>query len=169
MLHKQQIKILIKEKNLLDDFIDLETQLTPNGFDITAAKIYSFQHAGSLDFSNKERIIPETQEVLPEKKSGEKYGWWQLSAGTYKIRSNETVSLPVNLVAFAFTRTSLLRMGVFTHHGVWDAGFCGKGEFILIVANSDGVAIKQNARIAQLVFLPIEETEAYNGIFNNRS
>ena len=58
-------------------------------------------------------------------------------------------------------------MGVFTQHGVWDAGFKGKGEFILIVGNPFGVSIKQNARVAQLIFFNTEKTEEYKGIYKN--
>ena len=168
MLNKQEIKKLINEKKLIEDCIDLETQLTPNGFDLTAGKIYEFDAAGAVDFSNKERVVPDGKELVPEKKNGEdKFGWWNLKTGAYKIRTNETVNLPNDLVAQAFTRTTLLRMGAFTQHGVWDAGFHGRGEFVLIVGNPLGIKVKQNARIAQLVFLPTKETEGYKGIYNN--
>ena len=58
-------------------------------------------------------------------------------------------------------------MGAFTQNGVWDAGFKGKSEFILIVQNPKGVKIKENARIIQLVFFRVEETEEYNGIYKH--
>ncbi|MDP2924422.1 MAG: deoxyuridine 5'-triphosphate nucleotidohydrolase [Candidatus Omnitrophota bacterium] len=168
MLNKQEIKTLIEQKKLIESYINFDTQLTPNGFDLTIGKIFTFNKSGSLDFSNNERIIPETKEIIAKKKkAGDKFGWWHLKKGTYKIRTNETVNLPNDLVALAFSRTSLLRMGAFTQHGVWDAGFCGKGEFILEVGNSKGIKLKQNCRIAQLVFLKANETESYQGIYKN--
>ncbi|MDD4954599.1 MAG: deoxyuridine 5'-triphosphate nucleotidohydrolase [Candidatus Omnitrophica bacterium] len=168
MLNKQEIKKLVEEKKLIEGLIDLETQLTPNGLDLTVGKIYAFDEAGAVDFSNKERVVPQGKEIIPEKKNPkDKFGWWMLKQGTYKVRTNETVNLPNDLVAQAFTRTTLLRMGAFTQHGVWDAGFTGRGEFVLIVGNPLGIKIKQNARIAQLVFLPTKETEGYKGIYNN--
>jgi len=40
---------------------------------------------------------------------------------------------------------------------------------VLIVGNQQGIKIKQNARIAQLIFLPISEVkEGYNGIYNEK-
>lgn len=167
MLNRQEIEKLIKENNLLTDYIDLKTQLTPNGVDLTAASIYEFDSAGKVDFSNKERLIPECREIVPQEKAqGEKFGWWSLKPGIYKVRTNETVNLPSDLVALAFSRTSLLRMGAFTQHGVWDAGFSGKGEFILSVQNPNGLKLKQNARVAQLVFLKINHTShSYQGIY----
>ncbi|MFH1504250.1 MAG: hypothetical protein ABIH08_02505 [Candidatus Omnitrophota bacterium] len=101
------------------------------------------------------------------KNSEDKYGWWELKQGSYKVRTNETVNLPNNLTALGFTRTSVLRMGALTQNGVWDAGFKGKGEFILTVGNPYGIKIKQNARVVQLVFFRIEETEEYKGIYKH--
>lgn len=168
MLNKKEIKKLIEDEKLLEGYMSLDKQLTPNGVDLTVAKILKFKEAGSLDFSNKERVIPETREIIPEKKNQEdKYGWWNLSAGIYKVKTNEAVNLPNNLIALAFSRTSILRMGCFTAHGVWDAGFSGKGEFTLTVQNSEGVKIKQNARISQLIFYKVRETDNYDGIFKN--
>lgn len=168
MLNKQEIKTLIEQKKLIEGYISLDIQLTPNGFDLTVEKIFAFTSNGALDFSNKERAIPETKEVAAKKKkSGDKFGWWKLKKGTYKIRTNETVNLPNDLVALAFSRTSLLRMGAFTQHGVWDAGFCGKGEFVLAVENPKGIKIKQNARVTQLIFIKANETEGYQGIYKN--
>ena len=168
MLNKKEIEQLIKEENLIEGHINLDKQLTPNGFDLTVGKIFEFDSAGSIDFSNSQRVVPEGKEIIPEKrKPGDKYGWWKLPSGAYKVRTNETVNLPNNLAALGFTRTSLLRMGTLTQNGIWDAGFKGKGEFILVVLNSQGVNIKQNARVAQLMFSGLEKTEEYQGIYNN--
>ena len=169
MLNEQQIKKLIDENNLIENYINLEKQLTPNGFDLTVAKIFELASDGVLDFSNNERVLPKIKEILSQKnKPEDKYGWWQLKKGVYKIRTNETVRLPNDLIALAFSRTSLLRMGGFTQHGVWDAGFCGKGEFVLMVENPQGIKLKENARIAQLVFFNIEETESYKGVYQEK-
>lgn len=170
LLNQQEIKHLLVTQDLIKDYIDLDTQLTPNGFDLTVGSIFEFDASGSIDFSNKERIIPEGREILPEKENPEdKFGWWNLKQGAYKIRTNEIVNLPNNLIALAFSRTSLLRMGAFTQHGVWDAGFKGRSEFILVVDNPKGISLKQNARIVQLVFIRINETEqGYEGIYQSQ-
>jgi dUTP pyrophosphatase len=170
MLNRDEIARLIKENKLIEGYIDLDTQLTPNGFDLTANSLFEFDARGVLDFSNKERVIPGGREISAKKKSPEdKFGWWNLKKGIYKIKTNETVNLPRNLIALAFPRTSLLRVGAFTQHGVWDAGFNGKGEFILSVGNPKGLKLKQNARVAQLTFMGINETaNGYNGIYQNK-
>lgn len=171
MLNRKEIQQYIKEQNLITDYPDLEIQLTPNGFDLTVAKVFMFDTEGALDFSNKERKLPEGKEILAKKqKSQDKFGWWSLKKGVYKIRTNEVVNLPNNLIALAFSRTSLLRMGAFTQHGVWDVGFRGRSEFILVVENPKGIKLKQNARIAQLIFMRINETDkGYRGIYQNKT
>lgn len=169
MLNRQEIKNLIEKEELLKDYINLDVQLTPNGFDLTCAEIYEFEEAGALDFSNKERKIPKVRQIQAQKLNPlDKFGWWDLQKGTYKIKTNETCNIPKDLMALAFPRSSLLRMGAFIQNAVWDAGFQGKSEFILIVANPHGVRVKQNARIVQLIFMRFNETEqGYNGAFQN--
>jgi len=167
MLNRQEIEKLIREGGLISDYKDIDTQLTPNGFDLSVSDIFEFDAPGALDFSNKERKLPEGKKMPPDKQNPEdKFGWWELKKGVYKVRTNETVNLPKDLIALAFSRTSLLRMGAFTQHGVWDAGFRGKGEFVLVVENPRGIRLKQNARVAQLVFTRINETShGYEGIY----
>ena len=106
---------------------------------------------------------------MPQKEKPEdEFGWWNLKEGAYKIRTNETVNIPNDLTAISFPRTSLLRMGAFTQNGVWDAGFKGKSEFILVVENPNGIRLKQNARITQLIFERINKTDkGYNGIYKS--
>jgi dUTP pyrophosphatase len=169
MLNRQDILRLIQKKRLIENYIDLEKQVTPNGFDLTVGAVFTFAGSGSVDFSNKERVIPDCSEMVPQKQKVEdKFGWWFLEKGTYKIRTNETINLPNDLIAIAFPRSTLLRMGVFIQNAVWDAGFSGRSEFILVVGNPHGLRLKQNARINQLVFLPVNEVkEGYKGIYQN--
>ena len=171
MLNRQEIQKLIEKKQLINDYIKLDIQLTSNGFDLTAASVFEFVAAGVLDFSNNERVIPQTREIFPTKnKSEDKSGWWTLKKGAYKIRTNETVNLPKDLIAISFPRSSLLRMGAFVQNAVWDAGFKGRGEFILVIQNPEGLKLKQNARVVQLIFSTISETsQSYQGIYQQKS
>lgn len=169
-LNRDEINSLIKEKELISGYVDLEVQLTPNGFDLTLERIFEFDSPGAVDFSNKERLIPKGKELLPEKqKPLDKFGWWTMKPGAYKALTNETINLSNNLIAVSFPRSSLLRMGAFTQTGVWDAGFRGKSEFILVVQNQHGIKLKQNARLIQLVFLKINEiNNGYQGIYQSK-
>ena len=169
MLNCQEIKRLIEEENLIEGYINLDFQLTPNGFDLTVGDIFEFQARGALDFSNKQRVIPSNKQILPKKKvPSDKFGWWDLKKGAYKIRTNEGLNLTKDLIAIAFPRSSLLRIGAFTQTGIWDAGFKGKSEFILVVQNLKGLRLKQNARLVQIIFLKINKAErGYKGIYQN--
>lgn len=167
-LNKEEIRNLIEEEDLIENYIHLETQITPNGFDFTVKEIERFKEKGKLDFSNDEREIPETEPMEPEKKDPEdKYGWWELEEGVYKIKTNEIVNIPSDLVGIAFPRSSLLRMGCFIQNGIWDGGFSGRSEFLLYVG-PNGVDIKENARVDQVMFFKMDEVErGYDGAYQN--
>ena len=166
MLNKHELKQLIREEGLIQNYIDLDTQLTPQGFDLTAGEIHEYKEKGKLDFSNSEREIPESEKLRPETEKGDDYGWWHLEKGVYKVVMNEKVDIPNNLTALAFPRSSLLRMGCSIENAVWDAGYTGTRSFMLVVENPEGVDIKENARVNQLVFLEVEETEGYTGRYH---
>ena len=164
-LNRDELKERVEEEGLVQNYIHLETQLTPQGFDLTVDEIHEIEGKGKIDFSNGEREIPDSRPLKPEKENpDDDYGWWHLEKGTYKIVMNEKVDIPNNLTGFAFPRSSLLRMGVTIENAVWDAGFTGTGSFKLSVDNPDGVSIKENARVNQIVFERISEAdEGYSG------
>lgn len=168
MLNKQQLREKIQSQGLIKNFVDLETQLTPQGFDLTVQEIHSYEGKGRLDFSNSEREIPGSEKLRPEKgDESDEYGWWHLEKGVYKVKMNEKVDIPEDLTGLAFPRSSLLRMGCTIDNAVWDSGYTGTGSFMLHVENPDGVSIKENARLNQIVFLEIEETEeGYSGKYH---
>ena len=163
MLTKKEIRKEIKENNLVDNFCHLPTQLQPNGFDLTVSKVFRFKTKGKIDFSNSEREIPECEEIKPKKENeDEDYGWWHLEPGVYKIRTKEEVNIPNDLLGILFTRSSLLRIGCYTKHALIDSGFKGKLEFIL-KAGPNGIDLKENGRVCQVVFRKVKETEEYSG------
>lgn len=166
-LNREQLKRQIKN-GLIQNYIDLDNQLTPNGFDLTVKEIHKFKDSGKVDFSNSERDIPETKKIKPIKKNkDDDYGWWNLDKGCYKIKTNEIVDIPKNLSGFAYPRSTLLRMGATIENGVWDGGFKGQSSFLLIVQNEQGIEIKENARVNHIVFEHMSETrEGYKGRYN---
>ncbi|MCX8172893.1 MAG: deoxyuridine 5'-triphosphate nucleotidohydrolase, partial [Archaeoglobaceae archaeon] len=102
------------EKGLISSFIDLNIQLQPNGFDCTLKSVARFKSAGKIDFENKERVLPETEELGFEK-------WIFLSPGVYKAVLNEVIKLDDDLMAIAKPRSTLVRCGVNVLTAVWDA------------------------------------------------
>ncbi len=160
ILTKEDIVELQKKFHIIEGAIDFERQLTPQGIDLTVKEIHEFVEQGCIDFDNSSRRIPETKKIE----------WKEdtilLKPGIYKLVTNEIFNLPTNLAAISQSRSSLLRMGAFVSTGVWDAGFSGRAEFVLVVMNPKGIEIKRNARVAQLLFIKLtRDTEPYRGIF----
>lgn len=130
--------------------IDPETQVQPNGIDITVETISRFRGPGTLGRTNATRVLPVTDDLAYEP-DGSLY----LPEGAYQIRFNEKVNLPSWLMAYARPRSSLLRSGVALHTAVWDAGYSGRGMSLLVVYHPAGFRVERDARICQLVFHPL--------------
>jgi len=74
------------------------------------------------------------------------------------------------LMALARPRSSLLRCGVVVHSAVWDAGYSGRSQSLMVVHNPAGFRLQQNARVLQLVFLKLSgETAGYRGIYQGEN
>jgi dUTP pyrophosphatase len=139
--------------------VDAKEQLQVNGFELTAQKIETFEGPGRIGFSNDDRELPATRPL----EWGED-GWLFLAPGCYKVTFNEVVAIPKDACAIGLPRSSLLRMGVSVHTAVWDAGYRGRSEAMLVVYNKDGFRIKKDARVLQLLFMRLESgQEGYKG------
>ncbi len=162
VLNAEEIRERIK-RGLIRDYIDLETQLQPNGFDCTLRSIKMLKSAGKIDFSNEERVLSESEEI-------EFDDWVHLRPGVYKAVLNEIVKLETDMIAIAKPRSSLLRCGVTVETAVWDAGYEGRSEVLIVVHNPSGVWLRRNARIIQLIFLKLcLETTQYGGIYKGEN
>ena len=133
---------------LVGDFLSLKDQLQPNGFDLTLYEISELLTPGSMGQSSEQREVSQTRrlEFDPD-------GWLQLAPGSYLITLNEVVALPLDLMALGRPRSSLLRSGVSIHTAVWDAGYQGRSQALLVVYHPLGYRVQKNARIMQLVFM----------------
>lgn len=149
-LSREQLRGLIEgiERPLLTDYIDLETQLQPNGFDATLREIRRYVGQGRIGARSEDRRLPELSALEFDAE-----GWITLEPGPYHILYNEIVSLPESLMALGRPRSSLGRSGVTIHTAVWDAGYSGRSTSLLSVLNPDGFQIQRNARVMQLVFI----------------
>ena len=163
MLNATEIRALIEEEGLVSGYVDLEKQLQPSGFDLSLAEVRCFKGGGSVDFSNEERRIAETEPLKPSQE-----GWYELPQGCYTIVYNEAVKMPLDLVALARTRSTLLRNGATVETAVWDPGYQGRSSSLLVVSNPFGIRLKSNARVAQLIFFRTRRVErGYGGIYQN--
>jgi dUTP pyrophosphatase len=144
---------------LVEGTVDAREQLQANGLELTAGKVEAFDGPGQIGFSNEDRSLPATR-PLPWGDDG----WLFLEKGCYKVTFNEIVSVPKDACAIGLPRSSLLRMGVSVHTAVWDAGYMGRSEALLVVYNEAGFRVKKDARVLQLLFMRLESgQDGYKG------
>ncbi len=145
------LKLLKSVPPLVEDYIDLEKQLQPAGFDLTLNSVYSLKGEGVIDFSNERRVIPDWEPITFDDTDGKV----KLRPGAYVVSFNERVNLPLDIAAIARPRSSLLRMGASLFTALWDPGYSGRSKALLVVFNPAGITVYRNARIAQLVFIRV--------------
>jgi dUTP pyrophosphatase len=166
VLSGNDIRNLInREPPLVEGWINLEAQVQSNGFDLTLRDISMTQTAGQVTVDNRNRVLPELTPLVFDGLGG-----IMLLPGTYIITYNEVVHLPANTMALGRPRSSLLRCGVNVGTAVWDAGYSGRSQSLLMIYNTCGFRVERNARITQLVFFKLTgETEGYNGIYQGEN
>lgn len=150
---------------LLEGLIDPSTQIQPCGVDLTVRTVSRFATGGAADFDNGHRVLAD-REVLTWKD-----GAIDLPPGPYHIVYNEIVNLPDDVMALAYPRSTLLRCGVTVFTAVWDPGYSGRAEALLVVHNPAGFRLYEAARVVQLVFtrLGSEVASGYRGRFNGEN
>jgi dUTP pyrophosphatase len=166
VLSRKDIKNLIQQNPaLVEGYIDLEQQLQPNGFDITLRDVAMLQNMGQIGKDNAQRQLPDLAPLVFDNQ-----GFMELLPGSYMINYNEIVHIPTDLMALARPRSSLLRCGVGIGTAVWDAGYSGRSQSLMLVYNPNGFRVQKDARVAQLVFMTLSaETEGYNGKYQNEN
>jgi len=166
VLTKNDIQGLLKQKPpLIEGFINLYEQLQPNGIDLTLHEIALFQSPGKVTASNSQRVVSSLSPLVFDG-----LGFIQLAPGIYSITYNEVINLPQNIMALATPRSSLLRCGVTVHTAVWDAGYSGRSQSLLVVYHPQGFQLQRNARIIQLVFFRLtDQTQGYQGIYQKEN
>ena len=151
---------------LLEDFLSLEAQLQPNGFDMTVREVARLTNPGAVGAEDSSRVLSET-EIMGFGSDG----WLQLEAGPYLVTFNEVVNLPLDVMALGRPRSSLLRSGVSVHTAVWDAGYHGRSQALLVVYHPRGYRVQRDARLMQLVFFQMETatSRGYQGRFQSEN
>src|SRR6202011_635823 len=126
--------------------------------------VWRFRRAGALGVDNADRTLPGQEELAFDRD-----GWLELPPATYGVRYTEWVALPLDCGGLCFPRSSLLRMGVHVPTAVWDAGYAGRAEGLLVVSTPYGARLQRGARIVQLVLFRLTEraVAGYAGRYQN--
>jgi dCTP deaminase len=108
----------------------VEANLTPNGYDVTAAEVW----------------IPSTDTRVTEGVARVPGGAW------FTVGTSEYLELPSDLVGEIWIRTSWARKGVLSSFGRIDAGFHGNLTFSAVNASQREIELPIGERFAQVVF-----------------
>jgi len=141
-----------------------QEHIQPNGVDLSLDAIWRLAGAGSLGRSTEDRRLPPREELAFGAD-----GWLELGMGTYGIRYAEWVALPLDCGGLCFPRSSLLRMGCHVPTAVWDAGYSGRAEGLLLVTTPHGARLQRGARLVQLVLfrLTVPASAGYAGQYQH--
>jgi dUTP pyrophosphatase len=166
VLSRQDIRRLLREKPpLIEGYIDLEEQVQPNGIDLTLRDIALIQSSGVIAAANDQRQVSELAPLVFDG-----MGYIDLVPGAYIITYNEVVHLPKDVMALGRPRSSLLRCGVTVGTAVWDAGYEGRSQSLLVVYNPRGFRLQKNARVMQLIFMRLSgKTQGYQGTYQGEN
>jgi len=160
------LRLQDKQPPLIADAVDLDEQVQPNGIDLTVREVAYFSSSGKLTGSNRGRELS----ALTRLDFGMD-GGLDLLPGPYLVTFNEVVTLPDYVMALGRPRSSLSRCGVSLHSAVWDAGYSGRSQSLLVVYNPHGFRLHRNARVMQLVFFYTSGgvDKGYNGRYQNEN
>ena len=166
ILSRQDIQRLVQQPTpLVEGCTNLEEQLQPNGIDLTLREIALLQSPGKIAVMDSQRLVSDLAPLVFDG-----LDFIDLVPGAYSITYNEIIHLPKNVMALATPRSSLLRCGVTVNTAVWDAGYSGRSQSLMVVYNPQGFRLQRNARIVQIVFLQLtKETEGYQGAYQGEN
>jgi len=160
------LKMLEASPPLVENLCDAQLQVQPNGIDLTLKEVALPSSSGSLGLGNESRTLSHTSPLVFDGLDRV-----DLLPGCYLVTYNEVVNLPRNIMALAMPRSSLLRCGVSIHNAVWDAGYSGRSQSLMVVYNPQGFRLYRNARIVQMVFFSLsrEVAQGYQGAFQGEN
>ena len=136
--------------NVIEKLIS-ESQMQPAGIDVTLKEVRKFDSPGKIDFDNSTRKISDSTAMEYDNEEV------HLTPGSYKVVFNEYVKIPPTVAAMCLPRSSLLRCGADLNCALWDPGYEGRSEALLVVYNEHGITLRKNAKIGQLVFIKLSE------------
>jgi len=137
----------------------------PNGIDLTLREVALLQSSGKIAAADSQRLVSDLALLVFDG-----LDFVDLIPSAYIVTYNEIIHLPNNIMALATPRSSLLRCGVTINTAVWDAGYSGRSQSLMVVYNPQGFRLQRNARIVQLVFFQLtQKTEGYQGAYQGEN
>ena len=155
---------LVREKKLIENLSERDlTNSEGTGFDLRAGELYELLGPGYLGVDIRE-TSPTGKEPIAKYDEHLTHKVVIPSGSSYLVRTIEIVNLPEDLLARIKPRTTLFRSGVSLETGWVNPGYKGELTFSLFNFGPFDFTLEMGARIAHIVFEPIEgRTQAYRG------
>lgn len=133
-------------------------QIQPNGVDLRVERLFMVTSAGHLAPGG---TIAGDREEVPWRADH------RLAPGAYVVRYREKITIPAGHVGQVFPRSSLLRNGGTLFSALWDQGYEGRGEALLVLWQA--LILPPGARIGQLVLYPADRAPGYQGQYQGEN
>lgn len=152
---------VLSQKNLEAEWNNLiyaPKQLGEMSIDLTVHLILEFGSTqAAIDFGGSEYQDVKNIPISPKIGNDPKYGWWELSEGSYFVHYNEKP--PENGITLVFPHERLIRTGCY-HPPVLFIPRASSSQrtFLesLLHVGPRGIRIKENARISRAITLLID-------------
>ena len=128
------------------------------GYDLTVKEIKQIN--GGLVLADK-TVVEDYTPIQPYMSDTGKL-LFKLDPGTYSLTFEQGCKLLTNTTAFIRHRSSVLRCGGIITSGVYDPGFEVDEMGGVLIATKQ-IVIEKGARVAQIIMLENQESEAYDG------
>jgi len=162
ILGVQELKALIKEKNLIQGLDESDINFEGCGVDLRLGELHEMESGEGFLHIN-ERKTPNYKLVAKfEKGTSNKV---KLIPGKFYIGvTHETINTPVDLFGWFIPRTTLYANGVLVQGIRTDPGFNGKFKFFMFNTSDRPFEIEMGSRIANMVFHTVQgKTNLYKG------
>lgn len=107
-----------------------DKRIQPNGIDLTIEGIYIQKGHPILTDGEYEM---QDRELMPYRTHPEYGNIYDLPLGAYIVEYNEVIEIPDGHVGYVLPRSRLMRCGIFLTSALWDQGYTGRGEGMLMV------------------------------------
>ena len=134
-------------------------QVQPNGVDLTVEAVHEQRDSGWI--GREDKVVGDRTRIEPDEVGEQVPPTYYLEPGGYVVEYGETVSVPEEHLGLVLPRSTLLRNACTLETAVWDAGYEGRGEGLLVVHND--IAIEQGARVGQFVLAAADHAGTYDG------
>ena len=93
----------------------------------------------------------------------------RLNHGEHKaVRLNEVVSVPDDMFALIFSRSTFNRQGILITSTVFEPGWRGIPTVSIYNLSGDYFSITKDTRIVQIIFFKADAASVYNGQYQNQ-